>query len=184
MIPQGERQKQKQETRSKILSSAAKLFTKNGFAATGIDAVMEGAGRTAGGFYSHFKSKNELLTETLKNIFENSGKMLREGVSADPRKRRKEILERYLSKFHRDTPEKGCPLVGIAAELGRYGKETSQTTAHYVERMIQELVASGLSRTQAISEVSRSVGALLLARIVKGEPLSDEILDEMREVHP
>ncbi len=172
-----QREKQKADSRKKILSSASRLFKKNGFAATGVDAVMEGAGLTAGGFYSHFKSKNDLLAESLKEAFEESWKRLMTGLPDHPAEKRRQILARYLSEQHRDQIEAGCPLVSIAAELGRHAKQTSKTTAQYLERLIGALQEMGSTRQQAISEISRAVGALLLSRLVRGEPLSDELLD-------
>jgi TetR/AcrR family transcriptional regulator, transcriptional repressor for nem operon len=55
----------KQNTRDRIVQSAAKLFRANGYVSTGIDAVMADAGLTAGAFYSHFKSKDALFAEIL-----------------------------------------------------------------------------------------------------------------------
>ena len=50
----------KQKSREKILSSAARLFTKKGFDAVSIDDVMRLAGLTRGAFYAHFKSKSDV----------------------------------------------------------------------------------------------------------------------------
>jgi TetR/AcrR family transcriptional repressor of nem operon len=86
------------------------------------------------------------------------------------------MTARYLSAAHRDNAADGCPLAGLAAELGRNGAGASRVTSRYLERVVAEAEAGGVSREKAISEVSRIVGALLLARMVKGEALSDEIL--------
>ncbi|MEO0368552.1 MAG: helix-turn-helix domain-containing protein, partial [Pseudomonadota bacterium] len=37
------------------------MFRQNGFAKTSIDDVMEAASLTRGGFYAHFKSKEDLF---------------------------------------------------------------------------------------------------------------------------
>src|SRR2546430_17165679 len=55
----------KQRTHERILDTAARLFRKHGYAATGVDAVMTSAGLTAGGFYAHFRSQQVLLAEAL-----------------------------------------------------------------------------------------------------------------------
>src|SRR5262252_7174881 len=64
---------QREKTNERILRSAGKLFRRRGYAATGIDAVMSSAQLTAGAFYSHFRSKEELLAETMDAIFRESG---------------------------------------------------------------------------------------------------------------
>ena len=53
----------KQLTRERIIDAATKLFLRHGYHATGVDKVMSDANLTAGGFYSHFSSKDELLAE-------------------------------------------------------------------------------------------------------------------------
>src|SRR2546426_5249569 len=62
----------KQRTHQRILDTAAGLFRKRGYAATGVDAVMTSAGLTAGGFYAHFRSKQALLAEALELAFQRS----------------------------------------------------------------------------------------------------------------
>jgi TetR/AcrR family transcriptional repressor of nem operon len=172
---------QKAETRRRILAAASRLFRSQGFAATGVDAVMAEAGLTAGGFYSHFKSKNDLLGECLKAAFEDSRGRLTKGLEGDPKRKARGMLARYLSTQHRDEAESGCPLVGIAAELGRHAKHTSKVTAAYLTRLISSLEELGYPRRAAIAAVSSAVGALLLARLVRGESISDEILSAVKD---
>ena len=50
----------KRDTREKILESARRLFNKKGFSEVSIDEIMENAGLTRGGFYRHFRDKDEL----------------------------------------------------------------------------------------------------------------------------
>ena len=59
--PKGQREK----TRAKILDAAMRLFKRNGFAATGVDAVMAAVDMTAGAFYGHFASKDALFAEAI-----------------------------------------------------------------------------------------------------------------------
>jgi TetR/AcrR family transcriptional repressor of nem operon len=62
----------KRQTRERILRVAGRLFRKQGYAATGVDAVMASAELTAAAFYSHFRSKEELLAATLDAMFRES----------------------------------------------------------------------------------------------------------------
>ena len=50
----------KQETRTRIIKSARRLFNRNGFANVSIDEIMSEAGLTHGGFYKHFSAKDDL----------------------------------------------------------------------------------------------------------------------------
>jgi AcrR family transcriptional regulator len=171
-----ERERRKTETRERILASASRLFRRDGYAATGVDAVMTGAGLTAGGFYAHFASKDALLRECLSRAFDESWKRLSGGLEGTPKQKRAKLLERYLSPLHRDHPAEGCPLAGIAAELGRNPKLTAELTEQYVQRLIDELERLGLTRKRAIPIISRALGALMLSRSVQSRAFSDEIL--------
>ena len=55
----------KAETRSRILQNAARLFRRYGYEGIGIDEIMAAAGLTRGGFYAHFRSKQELFHAAL-----------------------------------------------------------------------------------------------------------------------
>ncbi|MBU5718428.1 TetR/AcrR family transcriptional regulator [Pseudomonas aeruginosa] len=57
---------QKQATRALLLSKAAPLVKRQGFASTGLDTLMKAAGLTTGAFYSQFSSKAELLEAILQ----------------------------------------------------------------------------------------------------------------------
>jgi AcrR family transcriptional regulator len=51
----------KQETREKLIRAAASLFEKNGYNATGVDAVVSAAGVAKMTLYQHFPSKDQLV---------------------------------------------------------------------------------------------------------------------------
>lgn len=55
----------KAKTRERIIKTAAAAFRRHGIAQIGIADIMREAGLTHGGFYAHFKSKNELLPKRL-----------------------------------------------------------------------------------------------------------------------
>ena len=55
----------KERTRARILAAAGRVFRRQGYAATAVDAVMAEAGLTPGGFYAHFPSKEALFAEVL-----------------------------------------------------------------------------------------------------------------------
>src|SRR5260370_38066471 len=53
------------ENRERIVETAARLFRENGFDGVGVDAIMNAAGLTHGGFYGHFRSKDDLAAEAM-----------------------------------------------------------------------------------------------------------------------
>ena len=58
-------QQRSEETRTKIISSAIKLFSIRGFNAASVDDICADAGISNGAFYHHFKSKQELFLALL-----------------------------------------------------------------------------------------------------------------------
>jgi AcrR family transcriptional regulator len=53
------------ETREEILAAASRVFARNGFHGTSLDAVAEGAGFSRGAVYYNFADKEELFLELL-----------------------------------------------------------------------------------------------------------------------
>ena len=48
------------QVKAKIVQSARQLFNRHGFDNVSVSQIMAGVGLTHGGFYSYFKSKNDL----------------------------------------------------------------------------------------------------------------------------
>ena len=176
----------KQETNERILRAAGRLFRRQGYAATGVDAVMKSAGLTAGAFYSHFRSKEDLLAEALDAVFREASNDRPKRLS---RLRGREWIRAftkfYLSKKHRDTPDRGCPVAALAGEIGRIGGKSRAVMKNHLQRMFdtvaQQFDPSSPDRSRAITTVSLCLGGLMLARAVNGSELSDEILRTCRE---
>jgi len=55
-------------TKKRIVDSARRLFNKHGFEPVSIDQIMGEAGLTRGGFYHHFKSKDELYAAAVSSF--------------------------------------------------------------------------------------------------------------------
>ena len=58
-------QQRSEETRSRILGSAIKLFSARGFNAASVDDICKDAGISKGAFYHHFESKQALFLALL-----------------------------------------------------------------------------------------------------------------------
>ena len=57
-----------------ILSVAARSFREHGGDSSGIGTVMKKVGLTKGGFYRHFKSKDDLFVEAVARAFDEMGR--------------------------------------------------------------------------------------------------------------
>lgn len=165
------------EHRQKILDSAGKLFRAKGFEAVTVADVMQAAGLTHGGFYGHFKSKDELIAETLAHALKADKSV---GDLAD-------IVRRYLSPKHRDDRAGGCSTGSLGAETIRQAPAARAAMTAGLRDTIERLTHKVAGKTEAerrraaIGHWSAMVGALVLARLSDDLKLSDEILSEARD---
>lgn len=56
------------ETKDRILKTTLKLFVERGFAEVSINDLIKEVGIAKGGFYHHFKSKDELIYEMMESF--------------------------------------------------------------------------------------------------------------------
>jgi len=110
----------KQQTRERVLTQAAKAIREDGPHQLGVADVMAKAGLTHGGFYAHFKSKDELVAATIDAMFaQGRERMALETSDRTPTEALRNYVNFYLSRSHRDARESGCPLPYLAADAPR-----------------------------------------------------------------
>jgi AcrR family transcriptional regulator len=108
------------ETRDRIIAEAARLFDKQGFAATGISAILRDAGVKSGSLYHFFPSKEALLIAVLERYFERLRPTILDPVEAtaeDPIDRLFALLERYRRDLLVSEYARGCPVGKLALEV-------------------------------------------------------------------
>jgi TetR/AcrR family transcriptional regulator, transcriptional repressor for nem operon len=175
----------KQHTSQRILNAASTLFRSRGYDATGIDAVMASADLTAGAFYAHFPSKEDLLARSLESAFCESGtRWSRRLANLRGRDWVRKFASAYLSKAHRDNPELGCPMPALASEIGRIGGRSRAVFEKRLRGLI-DMVGSEIDRDspnkdEAIAAIALCVGGMMLSRAVDDPKLSDKILSACR----
>lgn len=177
------KKEQKEQSRIKILESADQLFKKNGYVATGIDAIMANAGLTAGGFYSHFSSKENLFSEMIDRSLRNSTKILFEGLDEySGKKWLKKVMKRYLSKYHRDELLYMCALPTLTIDISRNSKNVKGSFENILLDIIEYMESkigtdTDITREKLYSIISICMSGIILSRSVLDEKLSDNILN-------
>src|SRR5690606_19815875 len=93
----------------RILDEAARLFYEDGFPATSVRKITAACGVTAGSLYNHYESKEEVLYAILKRAYEDSERMLEEGLlrGGDQADRQLAELVRELTLFHTERRVEG-----------------------------------------------------------------------------
>lgn len=175
-------------TRARILASAGRLFRRHGFRGVGIDEIMSGAGLTRGGFYAHFKSKEDLFVQVLAEEPEFA-LQLRRVREADVRTDARpplDAVEYYLAPGHRERVGRGCSLVANAPDIARASKrardrftERFQDVAAEFEALLSERVAEA-EPERALAALATCVGGVALARGLTDDALACELLDACR----
>jgi TetR/AcrR family transcriptional repressor of nem operon len=175
---------QAQQNRERVVEAAARLFRQRGFEGIGVADLMKSVGLTHGGFYGQFESKERLMLEACEQALQGSEERWRQTLERAPKKPLSKIASFYLSPEHRDDPGSGCVVAALSSDAARQqGGAVRATLTAGVERLV-ELLASVLPgrtakarRRQALASFAGMVGAVVLARAVSDEALSDEILE-------
>jgi len=146
---------------------------------------MKAAGLTQGGFYAHFRDKDELLAETLVQSSEDVAKFLPSAGPTSP-KAFAVWVDRYLSEEHRDHPEAGCPLPTLGGEVPRQPKAVreafNQSLDDYIAAVARILPegSDAARKDVAIAVLASLAGGMLLARAVEDPTLSARVLRVVR----
>lgn len=183
------------ETRCRIVDSASSAFREGGIEGTSLTDLMAAAGLTHGGFYRHFKSKDQLVAETCKREFEAMVESVREACVATPGSFPGSgpagviaVANAFLSTSNRDERAARCPFTSIGSELARADEATRHAATEGLRRAVdllaQQFQANGpeTARSLAVAALSAMVGGLTLARIVDDAPLSDTILADVKSL--
>jgi TetR/AcrR family transcriptional repressor of nem operon len=177
----------KQQTRERVLAQAAKAIREDGPHQLGVADVMAKAGLTHGGFYAHFKSKDELVAATIDQMFIQGREQLSlETGDQTPAEALRNYLNFYLSRSHRDNRDSGCPLPYLAADAPRLSEAARERFAAGFRGMRAKIAAKlaligvDAPADAAASMLAEMVGALSLARAEPDGEQSDEILRRSR----
>ena len=178
----------KAQSHDKILSVAARSFREHGGDTSGIGTVMKKVGLTKGGFYRHFKSKDDLFVEAVARAFDEMGSGMVEAAKAAPEGQGlRAMIERYLSVRHADSPGAGCVLSALGPELARkplsVRRRVETALDAYRERLLPFVPAETREEKLAKCRLlfSSMLGVLVMARITPDPQKREERLEEARE---
>jgi AcrR family transcriptional regulator len=173
----------KEDTRQRILKNAARLFNRKGFAEVTIGEIMTAAGLTHGGFYRHFKSKDELYAEVVAQFLSRPP----EPWQTKPAERCAPgqpyalyVVDAYLSREHLDDVDGSCPLIGLSTDVARGGQSVKTAYRQVAESMLSLFEANlngPQAREQALVSLALCVGGMVLARAIDDDALGSELCE-------
>src|SRR5438045_3756081 len=177
----------KARSHEKILSMAAGSFRERGGDRSGIGTVMKRVGLKKGGFYRHFKSKDDLFVGAVARALDETGRgMVEVAKSAPEGQALRAIIERYLSVGHANSPGTGCVRAALGPELARKSvavrKRVEALLEAYRERFLPFMLGKSREEKQAKIRLlfPSMAGVLMMARVSPDLQMREQILVEAR----
>jgi len=177
------------DLRQRIIHESLKLFSLKGYSSTSIEDILTRAHASKGGFYNHFKSKDQLFMTVLSEARKIWRKRVLNGLDqiGSPLMKTRQILENFRDLYLKDSENipGGCIFVTLLVELDDqrpdFAKEISEGFSRMLvmmNRLLEEAKASGELRPEVNPEaVSRVLFVGLLgASVLYGVDKSSEEL--------
>ncbi len=173
------------ELKERIVLEALRLFSLKGYLSTSVQDILDAAGTSKGGFYNHFKSKEELFHAVLseaRRIWRENNLSGLDRIEK-PVEKVKQLLRNFKDNYLQDTAclPGGCVFVtlsvelddqipdlarevnkgfeGLQAMIGRLleqGKESGELRSDTDTRAVAELIFAGILGITVIYGVDRS----------------------------
>lgn len=179
----------KQETRDRIVHAASRRFRRAG-AGVGIGQLMKTLKMTHGGFYRHFKSKDDLLVAALEKGFEEMRAGMGAAIAgARPGHELEAAIEAYLSDQHCSDAAGGCPVAALAAEIGRQPRAVRAAFDRSVQNVATTMAQFMTGATEEERRRKAGIlfsgmsGTLAVARAVSDQELRKRILAAGRKIY-
>ncbi|MFH2131205.1 MAG: TetR/AcrR family transcriptional regulator [bacterium] len=107
--------------KEKIIDETLKLFSLKGYNNTSIHDILEAAGTSKGGFYNHFKSKEELFFQVLERARAGWRQRTLDGLERieKPVEKVEKLLRNYKDRYLKDSLNfpGGCVFITLSVEL-------------------------------------------------------------------
>lgn len=183
----GTSQEDKEKHHARIVAIAAKRVREKGLDGISIADLMKDAGLTHGGFYRHFGSREDLISEAVECALGQWTQRTRRDPNKPSAKRFQAAVDDYLSINHRNSPGSGCAVASLSSEAWRGGKRVRQAYTRQVKLYLSllERVLDGrrrqVARRDSVLALSALVGAVAMARSVDDDQLSLDLLNGTAE---
>jgi AcrR family transcriptional regulator len=185
-------ERKREETRTRIVESAARAFARRGYRGASLDEIAQGAGYTKGALYYNFKSKEDLFLALLDDHIEERLNLL-EAIKAraePPESRLRAGAGRVVSSLERDR-DWSLLFFEFAAYAAREPRFRRKFAARL--RPVQAAMGETIRALSAGSElalpserialgVNALVDGIAMNRLIDRAAAPDELLGEMLAV--
>jgi TetR/AcrR family transcriptional repressor of nem operon len=127
----------KAQHHEEITSAASKMLRERGIERTSVIDLMQAVGLTHGGFYRHFKSKDELVASSASKAFEEVVQRFEKRTAeAGPQAALIAYVLEYLSDCHRDDPALGCMISACGSEASRQSEIVREAFTNGISKLL------------------------------------------------
>jgi len=183
------------DTRTRILSVAARLFEANGFEGTAVASILREADVNSGSLYHFFSSKEVLLVAVLEKYVETLDPGLlgaAERAADDPIEKIFALLDLYRGRLLVSGFTRGCPVGDLALEVGGRIPEAAAPILNYFTQLAARVEGwleaayprSAAAERRALADfiLSTLEGAILQARAVSAIAPFDHSVAQLRRL--
>lgn len=169
----------KTTTRERLITTAAELFRRQGYAQTGVNQIIQEANATSGSFYHFFPAKEDLLmavVDHIAEVFEAEVFTPATGRSSEPIEELFAVLDLYRQHLENGGFTFASPMAGLSAEVSENHPQVRARLAEIFAAWtgrIEELLRGAGDRLPAT--VDRTAIAELVVCAVEGAVLAARV---------
>jgi TetR/AcrR family transcriptional regulator, transcriptional repressor for nem operon len=158
------------ESRRRILTVAARLFREKGIEQVSVGEIMSAADMTHGGFYVHFKSKDDLVGAAVQEAFNEVFAGFFAEDDSGKRQSASGYVDAYLTAKHAANLCVGCPIAGLTTGVVHAAPNARRELALGAAKLISMLAEDFFAGNEqkAMQLLSQMVGTIILERALAG----------------
>lgn len=178
----------KVRTHRKIVRNASRKLREKGLNGPAVATLMKASGLTHGGFYKHFRSRDDLVVQAIEeSLRELREKLVSAAKEARPGEGWKAMVKSYLTLDLCDRFDEGCPVAALAPDMARTRPALKRRISAAILKLRQELLPFMPGRdaearaANSLAIFSSMVGTIALARTMPDPAVRQRILDTVRD---
>jgi AcrR family transcriptional regulator len=170
--------KETAKLKERVIEESLKLFSVKGYTNTSTTDIIEAAGTSKGGFYNHFKSKEQLFLEVLSTARKiwRERNLYKLDDESRPLLKIQKLLKNYRDRYLADSKNfpGGCIFVNLAVELSDQAPDLAKEVStgfvrlgKMIKRLLdEEKKTGGIGRSINTENVSNMIFSGLLGACV------------------
>lgn len=161
--------RKKEYIEEEVLDKAMHIFWKNGYEATSMRTLEKGMGINQFSIYANFKSKNELLIESLKYYQKKIYDRLLSELDQSPGGSTaiKKFFYKFIDFVKVDNKANGCLLTNTMLEMGQKDKMVEAVITSFIEK-VRMIFTRAINKGKDRGEINKDVATVVYVNYLMG----------------